>query len=383
MTKLEKVKKGWEVVTELYSEHRYAVDMVLAFFKAGLALVILAFFITNFVLTLETRDDIQNLRDTEELAFSSISIIHEMAKERGMSNLVVTSKGTAFQQRARNQRIETDRVVSQSWNTLVDFQDKGNSATQGLVKNILISLNNLNTTRWKIDTLNLTAPQVVAFYTTLINNLIDVPAKLDRPDAGKVVTAVQAYIAFAHFKDKLGLQRATTTAPLWRGRFTSTTERDTVYGHIHTQDAFVNIFNLTAKSSESLLLADLKTQPVWTNYTNLASQVMATTSGNFSVNFTYDDWWDTITPAIDATRDIVESSLQNSVVTYTDDALANLETLIIINSFGMALTIVIVLGYIFMIFFNASFALAKYWRQRQQVSSMANEMKEGEDHNWE
>ena len=64
-------------------------------------------------------------------------------------------------------------------------------------------------------------------------------------------------------------------------------------------------------------------------------------------------------------------------------ALSDINTLIIINSFGMALTIVIVLGYIIIILFNAFFALGKYMHQRKTVNDMASEMKSGNDHNWE
>ena len=93
---MEKTQEIWQRFTMFLSEHKYVISMVLAFFKAGLALVILGFFAANFALSLQNQDQITTLQDSQDLSFAAISVTHELAKERGRSNLVVSSNGTVW-----------------------------------------------------------------------------------------------------------------------------------------------------------------------------------------------------------------------------------------------------------------------------------------------
>jgi methyl-accepting chemotaxis protein len=146
-------------------------------------------------------------------------LVHELQKERGMSAGFIGSKGSEFVSELKNQRTLTDKEVNslKSFMVDIDYQQQINKTMQQLFND----LGQLQTIRQQVDTLSITLPKALRYYTA--NNLLildlngHLASELEETKSGERFLILYN-IAYA--KEQAGIERAVLNNVFASGDFT-------------------------------------------------------------------------------------------------------------------------------------------------------------------
>jgi methyl-accepting chemotaxis protein len=146
-------------------------------------------------------------------------LVHELQKERGMSAGFIGSKGSEFVSELKNQRTLTDKEVNslKSFMVDIDYQQQINKTMQQLFND----LGQLQTIRQQVDTLSITLPKALRYYTA--NNLLildlngHLASELEETKSGERFLILYN-IAYA--KEQAGIERAVLNNVFASGEFT-------------------------------------------------------------------------------------------------------------------------------------------------------------------
>ncbi|MGK0305082.1 MAG: methyl-accepting chemotaxis protein [Gammaproteobacteria bacterium] len=147
-------------------------------------------------------------------------LVHELQKERGMSAGFIGSKGSEFVSELKYQRTLTDKEVNslKSFMVDIDYQQQINKTMQQLFND----LSQLQTIRQQVDTLSITLPKALRYYTA--NNLLildlngHLASELEETKSGERFLILYN-IAYA--KEQAGIERAVLNNVFASGEFTS------------------------------------------------------------------------------------------------------------------------------------------------------------------
>ncbi|MBF0098019.1 MAG: methyl-accepting chemotaxis protein [Magnetococcales bacterium] len=174
-------------------------------------------------------------------------LVHELQKERGMTSGFIGSKGKKFTAELPKQRELSNRFLSE-WQSGVGQMQVGRFGNRfaGRVEEAQRGLSGLNGWRSKADGLNITAPEVLKYYTTTIEALINVVREMTELAADAETAArTTAYVNLMLGKERAGLERATLTNTFAQDKFgPGILQR---FGSLAgEQAAFLNIFQSLA-----------------------------------------------------------------------------------------------------------------------------------------
>jgi methyl-accepting chemotaxis protein len=147
-------------------------------------------------------------------------LVHELQKERGMSAGFIGSKGSKFVSEIRYQRAVTDTELSNLKGFIVDtdYHEQTNKTIQQLINN----LGELQAIRQQVDSLSITLPKALAYYTG--NNLLilDMAGHL-ASELEESSTSEQFLTLYniAYAKEQAGIERAVLSNVFTSGAFTS------------------------------------------------------------------------------------------------------------------------------------------------------------------
>ncbi len=170
-------------------------------------------------------------------------LVHELQKERGMTSGFIGSKGNKFKAELPKQRELSDRFL-QEWLAGIQRLDVAafGSRFAGRVGDGRQGLTQLNDWRSKVDALAVAAPEVLKYYTTTIEGLINVVREMTELAADAETAArTTAYVNLMLGKERAGLERATLTNTFAQDKFgPGILQR---FGSLAgEQTAFLNIF---------------------------------------------------------------------------------------------------------------------------------------------
>ncbi len=141
-----------------------------------------------------------NIAEISKVVQTASLLVHELQKERGMSTGFVGSGGVKFKEELQKQREKTD-----------DILDKFRREISGkeMFGNILENLEGLNKIRKRVDSLEIRKEEVVRFYTSRINELIDTVGYMFKEAGNTDIGArILALFFFLSAKDIEGIKRA-------------------------------------------------------------------------------------------------------------------------------------------------------------------------------
>lgn len=154
----------------------------------------------------------QSSRTTEvllEFTENTISLVHELQVERGLSSGFISSKGQEFTSELLQQRKNTDSRL----NTFIQFVNSGNfiekQSTASNIKSTLDALAKLPQMRRDVDMLGADSQNIIPYFTTEIRKLINEPLHiLPLLNDTHLLQDLTATYAFAQIKERGGVQRA-------------------------------------------------------------------------------------------------------------------------------------------------------------------------------
>jgi methyl-accepting chemotaxis protein len=147
-------------------------------------------------------------------------LVHELQKERGMSAGFIGSKGSKFVSEIRYQRAVTDTELSNLKGFIVDtdYHEQTNKTIQQLINN----LGELQAIRQQVDSLSITLPKALAYYTG--NNLLilDMAGHLaSELEESSTSERFLTLYNIAYAKEQAGIERAVLSNVFTSGAFTS------------------------------------------------------------------------------------------------------------------------------------------------------------------
>nr|WP_321455698.1 methyl-accepting chemotaxis protein [uncultured Cohaesibacter sp.] len=193
-------------------------------------------------------------------------LVHELQKERGTSAGFIGSKGAKFADAIGGRRADTDLALSLFSSKIPEatghldfpgFKEPFEKARSELAK--------LQEVRSKVDDFSMKVPQMAAYYTPLIAELLNtVESVALLSNDGRVVRQMVAYIAFLQAKERAGIERAMGANGFGAGKFIEPVYRNFV-GLEAMQRSFMSLFNRFGQDQakkEWLELLDGKEQKV-------------------------------------------------------------------------------------------------------------------------
>ena len=195
-------------------------------------------------------NDYNNIKITQTLNQFSIkgsALIHELQKERGMSAGFIGSKGASFVKELANQRQLTDRQLQK----FISFVDNNRiflnrHTSQNEINGILSQLEQLKRKRQDVSNLSADLSQILKFYTSIVNALIDQPMKMLTAIKHKnVAQKLMVFNNISQVKESGGIQRAILSNMLASESF-SENHKQRLYALIALETKFFNNAKLKA-----------------------------------------------------------------------------------------------------------------------------------------
>ena len=154
--------------------------------------------------------NVQSATILAKLATKVSALVHETQKERGMTAGYLGSKGVKFKNQLVLQRELTDKVYKKFVNFInsIDFTQYPNEFKHN-ISNAISMMDNLASIRTKVDNLQISTKDAIAYYTknnAHLLSLINLSVKLNK--VPEVIKDVAAFNAFLQAKERAGIERA-------------------------------------------------------------------------------------------------------------------------------------------------------------------------------
>jgi len=176
-----------------------------------LFLIIIVLFSFWFIEKYNRITESKNLIDSVKLIDESNEIVHNLQKERGLSQGYISSSGEKFREELASVRKDTD----QTYQIFIEFVDKN----QGLIKvfkiedevnKIIKKREELLELRKRIDAINVTPQEAFNFYSDYIIDYIDLVKFIQANINYSILRNImRAYYDFSYYKEYAGRERAT------------------------------------------------------------------------------------------------------------------------------------------------------------------------------
>ncbi|MBZ9566353.1 methyl-accepting chemotaxis protein [Modicisalibacter tunisiensis] len=182
-------------------------------FLLVLALPILAmlyFAISGAIARQQIATGMDRLYALTSLAQRAGNLVHQLQRERGMTAGFLGSQGEHFGERLREQRITSDQQLARLQETLaaIDARQLGQAAGDSITR-AQHALNNLQAMRRQVDTLSVSLPEALAYYTGIDNALVALAGRLShQADDADIARRLTAYYELLKAKDLAGIERA-------------------------------------------------------------------------------------------------------------------------------------------------------------------------------
>ena len=227
-----------------------------------LFLIIIVLFSLWFIDEYNRITDAKNIITGVDLSIKSNEIVHNLQKERGLSQGYIASSGEKFREELASVRKDTD----QTYQIFIEFVDKNQGLIKGLriedeVNKIIKKREELLELRKRIDAINVNSQEAFNFYGDYIIDHIDfvksIQAKLTNSYLRRVM---RTYFELSYYKEYAGRERALLNRIITQRSF-SLTE----YGN------YITVYNLQYehfKQFESLLSVLEKVKQIYNENIN-------------------------------------------------------------------------------------------------------------------
>jgi diguanylate cyclase (GGDEF)-like protein/PAS domain S-box-containing protein len=169
-----------------------------------LGIIIFSFISINQAL--KTVKQGERLIDIVRLTFINNALVHEIQKERGMSNVFYYSRGQDFYNELRAQRKASDLIFLKREAYLIKL-DK--SQIQSIEETKLRGIDSLEYVRSSVDTFSTTPASIIDYYSTLNNQLINtIFTARSLAQSANINNLLHAYYNLVSSKEFAGIERA-------------------------------------------------------------------------------------------------------------------------------------------------------------------------------
>ena len=258
----------------------------------------------------------KNINNLAQLAVKTSAVVHEIQKERGRSAMFIGSKGTKNGDELSNQRDLTDEKAKELFAYLENFDEKKYKSGFFYNFNSAISkLKNRDTVRDKINNLDISLPEALAYYTDMNTKFLETIAKMQElTDNSLLLKRIEAYANFLLSKERAGIERAVGSATFAADKFAP--NMFVKFSQlIQAQDTYMNVFKSFANEDELSFYKQTVSGKAVEEVNRMRKIALSKgLQGNFNVDSEY--WFTNITKKINLLKK-VEDKLSQDI---TNDA---------------------------------------------------------------
>lgn len=295
--------------------YRFSMKMKLALALLPLLFAIIWLAASGILARVETGQQMRTITTVTQLAQNAGRVIHELQKERGLSAGYLGSKGQQFHTELTAQYSVSAKAIAQLTQALGQFpQQSANNDIRQALERFQQHQQGLEAFRQQIQTQSVTGTESLAWYSAIINDLLNVVGGISQlTDNGSIVNQLAAYYSVLSAKEETGIERALMSNVFSADRFTSEQFRqlNDVVGKQQAWLAATRAFS-TPEVLEKLT-AQLQT-PQATQALALRQQAIErVATGNFGVAPA--DWFNAQTARINSLKTVEDAAAQRLLLT--------------------------------------------------------------------
>ncbi len=300
---------------------------------------------SGFVLfeRLDEANTVKRIEAAASLAPDISALIHELQKERGASAGFIASKGGQFGNKLAKQREATNARLAQLETALSGFDASVLGRGAENLASARDKLTRLAATREAISALKTTIKDEVAFYSSIIRDLLNsitVMATISRDP--KMSTMIAAYSNLLEVKERAGLERATGAAGFAAGKFSPALYRRFV-SLVAQQEAFLSSFRAYAPPKQMEILRAAIESPTAAEVDRLRKIAFESIETGSLGNISGAAWFDAITAKINLLKEAGDQIGKDILVVASNDYDRVLRNEIIVGVVGLGLLVLSVL----------------------------------------
>ncbi len=298
----------------------------------ALPLVSLLYFSINGVV--EKYFVAENMRQVETLAGLSTRIgaaVHELQRERGTTALFLGSQGARSAAELASQRAVTDGKIEELKAALQEIETaQFSEPLRAAVDEALGLIETLPETRSRVDDLQISGADSFAYYTSIIDPLLDATSQIATLSReSEVARHAATYQFLLQAKERAGRERALLSEAFSAGRF-SADEYNRFLSNLTEQDTYIGLF-LGSATEEQQSFYRSRTTGADVDEVARMKQAALEAGPGASLNADADLWFEAATIRINLLKEVEDrlaSGLADTADRTRQDALLSLWTFV-------------------------------------------------------
>ncbi|NOI27220.1 methyl-accepting chemotaxis protein [Vibrio coralliilyticus] len=286
-----------------------------------------------------------NILMLSEFSVKASALVHELQKERGITAGFMDSRGLRFSNEVQEQRRNVDarrdqlRLFMQSFDPSIY-----GSAFEKQLDHSLSVLNELDSKRAEIDTLEIPKSQAIGFYTDMNAQFLgDIVHLSKASSSGELSSMAAAYANFLQSKERAGIERALLMGVFANDEFQGR-QYERFQNLVSAQNNYTSVFKTLAAPSQLEIYRGTLTGPIMEETASFREiAIEYAMIGGFGVDPA--EWFKAQTAKINLLKQ-VEDKLANDLITltqaYADKASSELTRDIILMVAALLLTAFVV-----------------------------------------
>ena len=232
------------------------------------------------------------------------NLVHETQVERGMSSGFLGSGGILYKDELKLQRTKSDKAYMIFKNRILDLKlENYNLSLKEESNEVLKEFDELNNIRSKVDTLIVSAPEIVGFYNEINDKTLRLiePISFLAPNSD-IFNSTKAYLLFLLWKERTGIERATLNNAFSANKFNP--GMFLIFSSLITeQELFMKEFNYYSSEDKiNYISSKMKESSIGEVNKMRAIAIEKYDIGNFNIDPQY--WFNTITKKINIMKEI-------------------------------------------------------------------------------
>ncbi len=241
------------------------------------------------------------------------NLIHELQKERGLTVGYIGSQGIEFGKRRKAQIVKTNKKIVELNQYIMEMNlAKHSTNFNAIIQAPLNQLKKIEKIRTAAKALNLSENEVIIYYTTINNELLDginYSSKLN--NNAELITHILAYENFLRGKEKAGIERALFSLAIIKNYF-SKKEFIKFISNIQAEKIYFNAFVHLQEDGQLTIYNEKTNAPIVQVANDMISiAIEKGTMGDFGI--TAENWFQASSLRINLLKE-VENNLAQYII---------------------------------------------------------------------
>ncbi len=275
--------------------------------------------------------ELTSLQQLAKLSVKFSDLLHEQQKERGTSSVFLDSNGKEFKDEMLAQRRLVDFARDGLFDSLETFDTTAYGARfKDQLTYILKELKQMEDTRARVDSLKISAADIIDYFNKLNAGIIELIASMAQLNSNseasnhinsEIGNSIYAYVNFLRAKESMGIERAVGSVGFSRKEFVRD-RYDEFRKLITLQEAFLDVFIGAATDSQKAYYWKRVQGKAVDEVIRMRNVALATPQNVSIVKVLY--WYKTITKKINLLKDVedkIASDLQQKAAHLKTEAM--------------------------------------------------------------